>query len=428
MYHGKTLVVFFCMHRSGSSFAARLLQRLGMSLGPFDLLGADESNVHGHFEAAPIVELNREIQLKAFGFDDDFPRDPAVLQRLRDGGGQWPSEAASPSSFGRGPGRPVVAFSEQHLRQGSELIQRLVDSGTVSGFKDPRTALTWPFWQRVLDRFPGLRLVALSVLRSPHEIAMSLFKRSQGDCSYGDALDITAVHFRRMKEIFRSWHGDRAVLQFQPRVLASQAPSAAAACGLPWDDSALDEVYDPQCRHNVPARVAHEAQLLYDELAAALTPCPSPDGRGELDAAPCEADNARMLHADTAAREQLLQRRCAKLMSVDAENRALQEQIESCNAEIRALLGKLEWFEAEKASWDEYKSTRGWAVLQTVWRLKRALLPRTGVALFDKPLQQERLVRVDVLAADEADGQGAVEDEEGAVAGDVARVGAQLLA
>ena len=150
MYHGKTLVVLFCMHRSGSSFATRLLQRLGMSLGPFDLLGADGSNVHGHFEAAPIVELNRQVQVEALGFDGDFPRDPAVLQRFLDGDGQWPAE---------------TAFSEEHLQQGVELIQRLVGSGSVSGFKDPRTVLTWPFWQSVLGRFPGLRLVAVPVLR-----------------------------------------------------------------------------------------------------------------------------------------------------------------------------------------------------------------------------------------------------------------------
>ena len=55
MYQDKTLVVFFCMHRSGSSFATSVFQRLGMSLGRSKLLGANESNPHGHFEAAPIV-------------------------------------------------------------------------------------------------------------------------------------------------------------------------------------------------------------------------------------------------------------------------------------------------------------------------------------------------------------------------------------
>ena len=65
---------------------------------------------------------------------------------------------------------------------------------------------------------------------------MSMFKRSQGDCSYRDALDVTAVHYRRMKEILHRWRGDRAVLQFDPQALARQAPRAAAACGLPWGE------------------------------------------------------------------------------------------------------------------------------------------------------------------------------------------------
>ena len=323
MYHGKTLVVLFCMHRSGSSFAGRLLQRLGMSLGPFDLLGADDSNVHGHFEAAPIVALNCELQLEAFGFDGDFPRDPALLQRFHDGGGQWPRE---------------VAFSEERLEQGRGLIERLVASGRVSGFKDPRTVLTWPFWESVLDRFPGLRLVALSVLRSPHEIAMSMFRRSQGDCSYRDALDITAVHYRRMTDVLHRWRGDRAVLHFQPQTLAQQASRAAAACGLPWDDSALGEAYDPQSRHNVPAKVDHERKSFTNSCAEG--DCPDfrisengtvpfarkpGDTNGTVPLQRLESDNSRMLYADLALREQVLQRRCARMPNVRGRESALAE-------------------------------------------------------------------------------------------------------
>ena len=82
-----------------------------------------------------------------------------------------------------------------------------------------------------------------------------------------------------------------------------------------------------------------------------------------------------MLYADTVLREQLLQRRCANAGNFAAENRVLQRQIELCNAEARALIGKVRELEAEKATWDEYRRTRGWAVLQTLWRIKRVLLP-----------------------------------------------------
>ncbi len=244
MYQDKTLVVFFCMHRSGSSFATSVFQRLGMSLGPFELLGANESNPHGHFEAAPIVALAQKLQSSALGFDGDFPRDRAGLQRFVEGGGKWPADSES--------------LARQRHR-GRRLIQQLVASGPVTGFKDPRTVLTWPYWESVLKDFPGLRVAALFLLRSPHEIAMSMFQRSRGDCSYEDALDVTAVHFRRMKQIFDQWPGNRAVLQFEPRAFARRAPAAAAMCGLEWDPAGLADLYDPQSRHHSPVRIAQRS-------------------------------------------------------------------------------------------------------------------------------------------------------------------------
>jgi hypothetical protein len=360
MYDGKTLVVLFCMHRSGSSFAGRFLQRLGMSLGPFELLGADASNPHGHFEAAPIVALNRRLQLESCGFEGDYPRDPAVLQRFRDAGGE-PSDGT---------------YSDGQRDEGTRLIEQLVGAGRVSGFKDPRTALTWPFWEGVLERFPGLRIVALSQLRSPHEIAMSMFQRSQGDCSYRDALDITAVHYRRMKEILDRWPGERAVLQFEPRSFARQARHAAAVCGLPWDEPALAEVYDPMCRHHAPAKIVHEAQELYEQLGAEGNGSGRENRTVAAVESPKEAERAPALTADMALREQLLQRRCASLANVEAENRVLQEQNARCNAESQALIGRVRELEAVKAAWDEYRRTRAWAFLRAVSRIERALLPR----------------------------------------------------
>ena len=58
MYQDKKLVVFFSMHRSGSSFSARLFQRLGLSLGPFKLVPGNRANPYGHFEASPFVAVN----------------------------------------------------------------------------------------------------------------------------------------------------------------------------------------------------------------------------------------------------------------------------------------------------------------------------------------------------------------------------------
>ena len=63
---------------------------------------------------------------------------------------------------------------------------------------------TWPFWRQVLQAFPSLRVVVVPLLRSPHEIAMSLCTRSDGVLGYWTSLDLVAVHFRRMKAILES--------------------------------------------------------------------------------------------------------------------------------------------------------------------------------------------------------------------------------
>ena len=70
----KTLAFLLCMHRSGSSLTASIFQELGMSLGPFPLLGADSSNIHGHYESLPLFLLNRKVQEFALGFPDDVPK------------------------------------------------------------------------------------------------------------------------------------------------------------------------------------------------------------------------------------------------------------------------------------------------------------------------------------------------------------------
>jgi GT2 family glycosyltransferase/glycosyltransferase involved in cell wall biosynthesis len=351
MYQDKKLVIFFGMHRSGSSFTARLFQRLGLSLGPFELGRADEANPYGHFEAVPFVALNCELQRAAFGFPDDTSYDPDVFRRFRECRGQWPADQI---------------YSAQQRQYARELIEQLVASGPVSGFKDPRTVLTWPFWRNVLRDFPGLRVVGLFLLRSPHEIAMSMFRRSRGRCRYEDALDVVAVHYGRMKGILHRWRGDRAVLQFEPQLIAAKAPQAAAMCGLTWDGAAFNEVYDAECRHHQPALVDHDAQELFEQLSGSDEPS-------------IERGNLHKLLADADVREQTLHQHCsllgARLGDLEEKNEQLQLQLASCQHKLRLLDAEYRVLQAEKVHWDMYRRSRGWAVLQAVWRFRQALLP-----------------------------------------------------
>ena len=95
---------------------------------------------------------------------------------------------------------------EEYVQRGRSLIRTLLDSGKISGFKDPRTVLLWPFWRRVLSAFPGVRVVPVALLRSPHEIAMSLFTRFESGSGYWTCLDVVAVHFQQLQAIIESWN------------------------------------------------------------------------------------------------------------------------------------------------------------------------------------------------------------------------------
>jgi len=124
------------------------------------------------------------------------------------------------------------------------------------------------------------------LLRPPHEIAMSLFVRGKGHCSFSDALDLTAIHLRQMGEIWESWQGDRARVRFVNAVFGDDLRQAAELCGLSWQQDVLVRVYDPACKHFEPVVVEHEAQRLHDRLAGPAVADRATDraGRFERDA------------------------------------------------------------------------------------------------------------------------------------------------
>jgi hypothetical protein len=258
----RTLVVFLSMHRCGSSFTASTLQSLGMSLGPFELNGALPSNAYGHFEAMPFLQLNRKIQELALGFPDDLPTSAELLSRFWKNRGEWPEGFAIPDEL---------------LEEGGCLVRTLIESGEVSGFKDPRTVLTWPFWERVFKDFPGLRVVPVSLLRSPHEIAMSLVTRRDGWFGYWAALDIVAVHLRRQKAILAKWDSRPPSLCFGSPSYLEMLAEVTQQCGLTWDREKALEAFDQSCVHQTPAAVLHEAQELFESMCHDPTPRRHPD-------------------------------------------------------------------------------------------------------------------------------------------------------
>ena len=103
-YSGRSLVVILSMHRSGSSLTTNLLHELGMSLGPFELIGPLESNRRGHFEPVPVNHFDMQLQQQVFGFHGDLPRSEETLSQFLQSSGNWDLAAATPEpdlDFGR---------------------------------------------------------------------------------------------------------------------------------------------------------------------------------------------------------------------------------------------------------------------------------------------------------------------------------------
>lgn len=247
----RALVVLLSMHRSGSSLTANVLQELGMSLGPFELLGAEPTNPHGHFESIPFHDLNRKAQEWAFGFSDDLPDDPEIRARFVESEAEWPTD------------RPIP---EEWLEEGEQLTRTLLLSGSPSGFKDPRTVLTWPFWRRVFERIENLQVIPAILLRSPHEIAMSLCSRARGEQPYWDALDVVGVNLKRLRIIADEFGGRVSITRFATPHFRADLKRLVEGCGLPWSDEIVDRVYDHSCVHQLPAAVSHPSQELFDAL------------------------------------------------------------------------------------------------------------------------------------------------------------------
>ena len=138
------------MHRSGTSVTSKLLNLLGVSLGPEEeLLGPrGDNNPKGFFENRSFVRLNAEL--------------------LQATGGIWKEPPSLP------PGWERDARLDPVRRRAKRMLESTFADAPLWGWKDPRSALTLPFWQELL---PGMRYVIC--VRNPLDVAASLERRNQ---------------------------------------------------------------------------------------------------------------------------------------------------------------------------------------------------------------------------------------------------------
>ncbi len=207
----QAIVCVLGMHRSGTSVTARILNLLGIYLGPEEhLIGSRPDNPGGFWECQPIVDLNVEI-----------------LERL---GGNWHEVPGFPAGW-------ETASELADLRQKARtLVARYFVAGSW-GFKDPRTCLTIEFWKQLL---PPMHFVIC--LRSPAEVAQSLTKRDGFSIEKsirlwqrytGDAIEHTAGftrHFIFYEDLINSHREEVSRLaQFVGRRDALEQPALSSA-------------------------------------------------------------------------------------------------------------------------------------------------------------------------------------------------------
>lgn len=251
---GKRIILVLAMHRSGSSMITRALKVLGVELGDRLMPPVAGENDTGFWEDTDIVELNETLLARA--------------------GRRWDSLEPLNEGALEGP-----EFSDLRQQAGA-LIARKMAAGAVFGFKDPRTAILFPFWRCVLEDM-GITPAFVIPVRNPLEAAASLQRRNGFDMEKG-----VALWARHMIEAVGLTEGACRVFVDYSAVLedpVAQLARMASILDLPMPPETSEEVsafasgfVSRDLRHNVIGRreltrsglAARFVEELYDDLVA----------------------------------------------------------------------------------------------------------------------------------------------------------------
>jgi GT2 family glycosyltransferase/glycosyltransferase involved in cell wall biosynthesis len=184
------IVCLLGMHRSGTSLFARVINLLGVSLGPKErLMKPLLENPKGFWEHMALTGLNEEILAKL--------------------GGSWHEPPSFPTGW---EGSPEFADLRRRARA---LVECDFNAAESWGWKDPRNCMTLPFWRRLL---PPLRCIIC--MRSPIDVARSLQQRNDFSTEKAarlwlqhtkTALENTATHPRLLvfyEDMLSDWYGE----------------------------------------------------------------------------------------------------------------------------------------------------------------------------------------------------------------------------
>jgi hypothetical protein len=229
------------MHRSGTSMLALLLRACGLDLGsPRHFGPVNPDNRLGFGEDLRFVRLNNRL--------------------LASAGGAW-DRPPDPARIGRG-------LSGRFHRAAARRLLRRRAAGHPWGWKDPRMALTMPFWQPLV---PDMKVIIC--LRHPAQVATSLAGRNYDRSIHGEALWLE--YNRRLLSVVPP---EQRLIVANADVLGNPVAALEPVLdfiGLPRDAAHRPEVSalvrpDLQARGTAATLFSGaEAQALYDAMLSA---------------------------------------------------------------------------------------------------------------------------------------------------------------
>jgi hypothetical protein len=152
------------MHRSGTSLLTRILNLIGLNLGPTEILTTEPvaANPKGYWEHSELTLVS-----------------DAILKRH---GGSWNNPPSLPRNW------EANAALDDLKQRAQQIVKKQFAGVPLWGWKDPRTCLTLPFWQRLL---PHMRYIIC--LRNPVAVAHSLARRDRLSSEASSRLWLTYV-------------------------------------------------------------------------------------------------------------------------------------------------------------------------------------------------------------------------------------------
>jgi hypothetical protein len=199
-------IIILGMHRSGTSLIAEMVQQWG-AFGGDEFLASDSRNPRGYWEYAPLVHFNRRL-LVSVGSQSFVPPSDQDERTLR-------ARASEP----------------EWKRKASQLVAAMEKEARLWYWKDPRLAVTLPFWQQF-----WAEAVYVIAVREPLDTALSLKKR--------DNLPVTAgllLWQRYMTSILRHAAAvpQRIFVQYE-RLLSTPVDECTRLCNFLEEHSEPD--------------------------------------------------------------------------------------------------------------------------------------------------------------------------------------------